>query len=201
MASLAAYWDYSFRGITVIRYLPILFVSCLGYSSPACTQEVPGPLPDATWGMGMGEISLNSPDSPYAMPMPMPMQGGRSVPRPGRPVVILPMSPMPSMSPYPGAPSGLHGPGSYVPRETPLHRFNGYVVCDPPPHRAANTVATGPEAGMQERPERVVKITSTRSPAAPGYLQPCPIYTVNGEPPRQESRLKTTPAAGKPMKP
>jgi hypothetical protein len=99
----------------------------------------------------------------------------------GAPIVVLPV-PLPA-----GGTSGSNNtygfqyPGSYIPRDTPLHRFNGYIVCDPP-----NTVS-GANGGTTSEPtnapiaRRMVKITTTRPLAAPGSLQPCPIYTINGE--------------------
>jgi hypothetical protein len=99
----------------------------------------------------------------------------------GAPVIVLPV-PLPT-----GGASGSNNtygfqyPGSYIPRDTPLHRFNGYIVCNPPntaggANRAATSESTGTPVAR-----RMVKITTTRSLATPAYLQPCPIYTINGE--------------------
>jgi hypothetical protein len=74
---------------------------------------------------------------------------------------------------------GFQYPGSYLPPGTPLHRYNGYIVCDPPPAAAG---------------KRIVKITSTRSLAAPGDTQPCPVYTIDGEAPRGKSYTTTNTA-------
>jgi hypothetical protein len=95
--------------------------------------------------------------------------------RPGTPLMVLPM-PANSMSGI-NTPYGFQFPGSYMPSGTPLHRYNGYVVCDPPDLSKGTTkgATTGTTA------QRIVKITSTRSPSAPGYQQPCPVYTINGE--------------------
>jgi len=71
---------------------------------------------------------------------------------------------------------GFQYPGSYLPAGTPLHRYNGYIVCDPP------AAAAG---------KRIVKITTTRSLAAPGDTQPCPVYTINGEVPKAKSYTTT----------
>lgn len=146
---------------------------CLACPSPVPAQETSGIPPTAPV------------DSPYAVPpgqMALPLSPGgdgmHGLRSPSRPVMILPM-PV-----YADTMSGTHGPGSYVPRDTPLHRFNGYVVCNPPPPSTGNTAASE-TAGTAERPKRVVKITSTRSPAAPGYLQPCPVYTLDGQLPSQ----------------
>jgi hypothetical protein len=84
---------------------------------------------------------------------------------------------------------GFQYPGSYMPRDTPLHKFNGYVACDPP-DLAGETKAAGATAGT--RVQRLVKITSTRSLAAPGHQQPCPVYTINGEIAKQQSHTTTT---------
>jgi hypothetical protein len=76
---------------------------------------------------------------------------------------------------------GFQYPGSYLPPGTPLHRYNGYVVCDPP------AAAAG---------KRIVKITTTRSLAAPADTQPCPVYTINGGIPEGKSYTTTsTPSA------
>ncbi|WP_143860911.1 hypothetical protein [Nitrosovibrio sp. Nv4] len=99
----------------------------------------------------------------------------------GRPLIVLPvplqgngMSGFNSMY-------GFQYPGSYMPRDTPLHRFNGYVVCDPPELPTEATTEPGAVA------RRSIKITSTRSLAAPAHSQPCPVYTINGEIPKQKS--------------
>jgi hypothetical protein len=99
----------------------------------------------------------------------------------GGPVVVLPV-PLP-----PGGTSGSNNtygfqyPGSYIPRDTPLHRFNGYIVCDPPNTVGVANGGTTSESTGAPIGRRMVKITTTRSLAAPGYPQPCPIYTINGE--------------------
>lgn len=94
----------------------------------------------------------------------------------GAPLVVLPV-PLPANG-MAGLNSGSGFPGSYMPQGTPLHRFNGYVVCDPPDLAAETTAGANPK--------RVVKITTTRSLAAPSHSQPCPVYTVNGEIQRQK---------------
>ncbi|SEO53467.1 hypothetical protein SAMN05216316_0435 [Nitrosovibrio sp. Nv6] len=106
----------------------------------------------------------------------------------GRPLIVVPvplqgngMSGFNSMY-------GFQYPGSYMPRDTPLHRFNGYVVCDPP--ELPTEATTEPGAGAVAR--RSIKITSTRSLAAPAHSQPCPVYTINGEIPKQKSYTTTT---------
>jgi hypothetical protein len=101
----------------------------------------------------------------------------------GRPVVVLPAPPVGNSI------TGLHYPGSYIPQGTPLHRFNGYTVCDPPKLVKEPTA----EKVTGATPQRLVKITSTRSPAVPSDLQPCPIYTLNGELPRQKSATTSVP--------
>lgn len=72
---------------------------------------------------------------------------------------------------------GFQYPGSYLPAGTPLHRYNGYIVCDPP------AAAAG---------KRMVKITTTRSLAAPGDTQPCPVYTIEGEVPKTKNYTTTS---------
>ena len=95
--------------------------------------------------------------------------------RTGAPLVLLPV-PANSMSGI-NTPYGLQFPGSYMPPGTPLHRFNGYTVCDPP------AIAAG---------QRIVKTTSTRSPSAPSAQQPCPIYTIDGQPQQPKGYTSTT---------
>jgi hypothetical protein len=97
------------------------------------------------------------------------------------PIVVLPV-PLPGG----GAPGsnntyGLQYPGSYMPRDTPLHRFNGYIVCNPPKPVAGGTTGATSESTGIPIAQRMVKITTTRSLAAPAYSQPCPIYTLDGE--------------------
>ncbi|ARO87827.1 hypothetical protein EBAPG3_008640 [Nitrosospira lacus] len=95
--------------------------------------------------------------------------------QPGTPLILLPL-PANSMSGF-NSSYGTQFPGSYLPGGTPLHRYNGYVVCDPPD--LGKGAAAG--AGTGATAQRIVKITSTRSPSAPSHPQPCPVYTVNGE--------------------
>ena len=90
--------------------------------------------------------------------------------------------------PAQNSPYGFQFPGSYMPRETPLHRFNGYVVCDPPDLSEAVT----PDKATSPPARRLVKITSTRSLAAPESSQPCPVYTINGQPPKQKNYATTS---------
>ncbi len=133
--------------------------------------------------------ATNSPPVPWVAPNKHDQRLDRS--SLGRPVVVLPMPPMGGSSSY----NNMHGfqyPGSYMPRDTPLHKFNGYVACDPP-DLAGETAAGAPV-------RRLVKITSTRSLAAPGYQQPCPVYTINGEMPKQQS-YTTTPRPSGPNAP
>jgi hypothetical protein len=114
----------------------------------------------------------------------------------GRPVIVLPMQP------YIDTVSGFQYPGSYMPPGTPLHRFNGYIICNPP-NLNRDAVA---EAAAGTGAQRVIKITSTRSPSIPGHSGPCPIYTINGELPPQKShstifppdRISPTQQQGKP---
>ncbi|MBA4141951.1 MAG: hypothetical protein H0X43_02875 [Nitrosospira sp.] len=111
----------------------------------------------------------------------------------GRPIIMLPVPvPLDSGAGL-GSTYGYQYPGSYFPRAAPLHRFNGYVVCDPPnlaEEPASNATAKAPA-------RRLVKITSTRSLAAPGYSNPCPVYTLNGEFQGQKSNTATTMPSGR----
>ena len=95
----------------------------------------------------------------------------------GRPVIVLPMQP------YIDTVSGFQYPGSYMPPGEPLHRFNGYIICNPP-NLNRDAVA---EATAGTGAQRVIKITSTRSPSIPEHSGPCPIYTINGELPPEKS--------------
>jgi hypothetical protein len=150
------------------------------YSGGIAAQKFPFPDPNAA--PTVAEVS----PGPF-IPLPglhnhSDPSAGRSVGPPfGVPVVVLPI-PLPggglsgSNSTY-----GFQYPGSYMPGDTPLHRFNAYITCDPPnPINGTNGGATSGSTGVPIA-RRVVKITTTRSLAAPAYLQPCPIYTINGE--------------------
>jgi len=81
----------------------------------------------------------------------------------GRPVIVLPMQP------YIDTVSGFQYPGSYMPPGTPLHRFNGYIICNPP-NLNRDAVA---EATAGTSAQRVIKITSTRSPSTPSTGSRC----------------------------
>lgn len=108
--------------------------------------------------------------------------------QPGTPFILLPV-PANSMSGI-NTPYGTQFPGSYMPGGTPLHRYNGYVVCDPPDLNKGTTTGAATGATAQ----RIVKITTTRSPSAPGHQQPCPVYTVNGEIQQPKGYTTTTTA-------
>lgn len=101
----------------------------------------------------------------------------------GRPVIVLPIQP------YIDTVSGFPYLGSYMPHGTPLHRFNGYIICNPP-NLNRDAVA---EAGTGTGARQVIKITSTRSPSIPEYSGPCPIYTINGGLPPQKSHSTILP--------
>lgn len=124
---------------------------------------------------------------------------------PSRPIVVLPI-PLANGRQPPANPYGFHYPGSYIPRDTPLHRFNGYVVCNPPD-------TTGGTSGRRSREDTpagrrmekssksgLVKITTTRPLSAPDSLQPCPIYTINGQIQRDPG-LMTSPSADRAERP
>ena len=117
-----------------------------------------------------GILPNHNPSPPASIP-----GSGNPGSTPGRPLVVLPV-PASGMSGI-NTPYGFQFPGSYMPSGTPLHRYNGYIVCDPPDLSKGTT--TGAATGATAR--RIVKSTSTRSPSAPGYPQPCPVYTINGE--------------------
>ncbi|SCY26540.1 hypothetical protein SAMN05216420_10443 [Nitrosospira sp. Nl5] len=158
-----------------------------GHSGYISAQEVN--YADANMGFGpVGMTQDMAQNSPFLSPGAAPAHGhspqypGNSFPParssgyPGGPLVVLPV-PLPANG-MSGLNSGSGFPGSYMPQGTPLHRFNGYIVCDPPDLAA--------EATTGATPKRVVKITTTRSLSAPGHSQPCPVYTVNGEIQRQK---------------
>ncbi|SEM74178.1 hypothetical protein SAMN05216404_10129 [Nitrosospira multiformis] len=105
-----------------------------------------------------------------------------------RPFLVLPVPPFVNTMP------GFYSPGNYMPRGTELHRFNGYVVCNPPNLNGETTA----EISAGTTAQRWIKITSTRSPTAPTYPGPCPIYTINGELPQQKSRNTILPSSRTP---
>lgn len=173
--------------------LIVLGVTYAGHSVNAAAQEAGGmemsmgSVPAGIVpGMGLG-TAQNSPFlspgtilSPHRQGLPHSSYGRASGHHGGTPLVVLPMPlPMNGMSGPNGMP-GAQFPGSYMPQGTPLHRFNGYTVCDPPDLAEGTT------------PKRIVKITTTRTPASPGHSQPCPIYTVNGEIQPQKGYATTT---------
>lgn len=179
----------------MIKPFIVLFIFGLAYSGQAPAQE---------WGAANQDAAANPPaemvqDNPFIYPPAMsnllvPLGASHKQAQRfdrsslGGPVVVLPMPPMGGGSGY----NNMHGfqyPGSYMPRDTPLHKVNGYVVCDPPD--LAEEAATA-EATTAAPARRLVKITSTRPLAAPGHQQPCPVYTVNGEIAKQHSHTATT---------
>lgn len=175
-----------------------MFVIGLVYSSQAFAQGMDSDAHPALSAYASPETMGSSPymgQLPPGQFAPLPPQRHAASPYgshqegqwSGRPIVVLPLPlPMNNASTLNNA-YGFQYPGSYMPRETPLHRFNGYVVCDPPNLTEAVTggKATSPPA------RRLVKITSTRSLAAPGSSQPCPIYTIDGQPPKQKNHVTT----------
>ncbi|SFN37625.1 hypothetical protein SAMN05216386_0709 [Nitrosospira briensis] len=170
----------------VFKRSSMLFIFSLAYSACAAAQEFDG----ANMGALSGGAVEMAQDSPFVYPRAMHDQfmppargrdhGNRSH---YRPAVVLPIPlPMDGISGF-NSMYGFQYPGSYMPRDTPLHRFNGYVRCDPPD--LYKEAAAGTTAGVAA--QRLVKITSTRSLAAPVQSQPCPVYTINGEIPKQKS--------------
>jgi|GEM_PF-2888135 len=146
----------------------------------------PGTMPD----MIQNSPFVSSGILPNHNPSPSPgiPGNGNAASTPGRPLVVLPV-PANSISGI-NTPYGFQFPGSYMPSGTPLHRYNGYVVCDPPDLGKGTTQEATP--GTTAR--RIVKSTSTRSPSAPGYPQPCPIYTIDGkiQPPKGYTTTTTS---------
>jgi hypothetical protein len=160
----------------MIKYLALLTGFGLAYSGfpgNSVAQESISPTAN-TGSIPAAEMSQET----FTPPLAIRNHNGPSF---GGPVVVLPIPLAAGGTSGPNNTYGFQYPGSYIPRDTPLHRFNGYIVCDPP-----NTVS-GANGGTTSEPtgapiaRRMVKITTTRSLAAPGYLQPCPIYTINGE--------------------
>jgi hypothetical protein len=176
----------------------IIVSAVLGISDPSCAQEAFGTDMGTSHGMGpipSDQLTNIGFASPFA---PSPLPGGNSGHYPYPPFAVYsgihgagpgPSLPFPRMLlPLPinsaiwGVQTryGFQYPGSYLPPGTPLHRYNGYIVCDPPPAAAG---------------KRMVKITTTRSLAAPGDTQPCPVYTVNGIPEGKSYTTTNMPAA------
>lgn len=159
-----------------MKYLALLTGICLAYSGfpeHSAAQELSSQTPN-TASAAMAEIGQDS-------FIPAPAIQNHNAPGIGQPIIVLPV-------PLPGGRAsgsnntyGLQYPGSYIPRDTPLHRFNGYIVCDPPNTVSGANGRTTSEPTDAPIARRMVKITTTRSLAAPGSLQPCPIYTINGE--------------------
>lgn len=164
----------------MVKYLTPFIVFGLAYSAysdPAAAQEAnAGDMNIGSFPMEAGQDRMqNSPfispgtlldHSPYPYNRIPGPDGRYSGFTPRAPLIVLPV-PLPAGG-MPGFNNGqgFQYPGSYIPAGTPLHRFNGYVVCNPPP------VAAG---------QRMVKSTSTRSFSAPSHPQPCPVYTIDGE--------------------
>ncbi len=164
--------------LAVLGLTGVIYLEHAAAQYPTMMDANMGPLP----GGGHHEVMQNSPfvasgilpdQGPYSHNLGL--NGRPPASRPGAPLVLLPM-PANSMSGI-NTPYGLQFPGSYMPPGTPLHRFNGYAVCDPP------AIAAG---------QRIVKITSTRSPSAPSAQQPCPIYTIDGQPQQPKGYTSTT---------
>jgi hypothetical protein len=172
-----------------------LITTALGFAYLACSVLVAAHEPHFA-GVNTGQISGGMNQSLFVPARGIhnamgPSTGASVYPSSGLPLVVLPV-PLPAGVASTAGGYGFQYPGSYTPRDTPLHRFNGYVVCDPPnsPDSAATGTNPGPNPGSSanstEKPTgkpatpRLVKITTTRSLASPGNLQPCPIYTIDG---------------------
>jgi hypothetical protein len=175
----------------------IMVSAALGVSSHSFAQEAFGGNMGMSHGMShipsdpLTDMGVATPFAPFRLPggnlshnpyPPSSVYSGIHGPGPGssRPFPRM-FLPLPANSPLWGfqTPYGFQYPGSYLPPGTPLHRYNGYIVCDPPPAAAG---------------KRVVKITTTRSLAAPRDTQPCPVYTIDGEAPRGKSYTTTNTA-------
>jgi hypothetical protein len=192
---------HTFKRNPVIKKLVTLLIFGLPYSNGATAQELGSGEMDVPEGTVLiagptAELTSSSPGSSFFSSFYSPTsvnQPGVSAQAHGdtllnmhsfgRPVIVLPMQP------YIDAVSGFQYPGSYMPRGTPLHRFNGYIICTPPNLNRD----TGAKAVAGTGAQRVIKITSTRSPSMPGHSGPCPIYTINGELPSQKSHSTILP--------
>lgn len=179
-----------------VKNCALLIVFNLACSSHAQAQELSAP--DVRIPSGFATEMV--PDSPFVYPPAMHDQFARqgaahnhhnrhqNTSLSGRPLIVLPVPLQGNNTSGYNSMYGFQYPGSYMPRDTPLHRFNGYMVCDPP--ELPREATTEPGAGAVTR--RSIKITSTRSLAAPAHSQPCPVYTINGEIPKQKSYTTTT---------
>ncbi|MBN9124510.1 MAG: hypothetical protein BGO99_09070 [Nitrosospira sp. 56-18] len=179
----------------MIKFLSSLIIvsAALGISDPSSAQEAFGGHMGHDVSHGLGHIpsalhantGLDSPfirsfpsfslDSSSGLGSHFSSSSGLGT-SPSVPRVLLPL---PINGPLWGSQSryGFQYPGSYLPAGTPLHRYNGYIVCNPP------AAAAG---------KRMVKITTTRSLAAPGDTQPCPVYTIDGEVPKTKNYTTTS---------
>jgi hypothetical protein len=176
----------------------VIIVSVVfGISDPSYAWEVSGG--DMGTSHGLGHIpsvphTNMGLDTPFVSSFPLSSSSGLSSHSPSpvssgsrdasgsgsgtSPTLPRMLLPLPINSPLWGSQTryGFQYPGSYLPAGTPLHRYNGYIVCDPPAAAAGR---------------RIVKITTTRSLAAPGDTQPCPVYTIDGEVPKGKSYATT----------
>jgi hypothetical protein len=171
----------------MIKFLSSLIIvsAALGISDPSSAQEAfgghMGHIPSALHAnMGLDSPFIRSfpsfsLDSSSGLGSHFSSSSGLGT-SPSVPRVLLPL---PINGPLWGSQSryGFQYPGSYLPAGTPLHRYNGYIVCNPP------AAAAG---------KRTVKITTTRSLAAPGDTQPCPVYTIDGEVPKTKNYTTTS---------
>lgn len=184
----------------VIKRFALLFMIGPVYSGQAFAQELDSRAnTDAVTGFPAGMIGADR--LMYGPPSILPGQFAPALAQPhgnhqsgrygnggaGQPLIVLPI-PMPMNNGGPAnSAHGVQFPGSYMPRDTPLHKYNGYEVCDPP----SLSEGAGPGTPLSPPARRLVKITSTRSLAAPASSQPCPIYTIDGRLPTQKSHATT----------
>lgn len=156
-------------------FIPLTLVIACHFEYSAAQEGSPGE--GDTWAPRMEMEAGQGGDIPFGI------SNVSSQGRPSAPLVVLPV-PLPMERLGGASTNGTHYPGSYIPPDTPLHRFNGYVVCDPPHavSASAETHSAGAVPKLSQKPvsPRLVKITSTRPLAAPEYRQPCPTYTIDG---------------------
>ncbi len=111
----------------MIKYLALLTGFGLAYSGfpgNSVAQESISPTAN-TGSIPAAEMSQET----FIPPLAIRNHNGPSF---GGPVVVLPIPLAAGGTSGPNNTYGFQYPGSYIPRDTPLHRFNGYIVCDPP---------------------------------------------------------------------
>ena len=91
------------------------------------------------------------------------------------PIVVLPV-PLPAGTASTADAYGFQYPGSYTPRDTPLHRFNGYVVCDPPnpPDSATTGTNSGVKIGIKRQVDRKANRKAGYAPLGEDHYNKAP---------------------------